>query len=501
MPYSGLFSTPPDGHAAANGSHQGAWPADLYYGHMSEYDWTDNGTMLNSARPRNENLPGDGKFDPISIGYNNVYLRVGRVDFYDMPAFYDEQWENPEIELYRRYLNKDHDYRTGKISYEMRGLIDDNFKGLPEKPGSTGWRNFGSFFGADSVKEIDWFTTLETDNYLWSYGCGGGSFKSANGIGNTNNFASQPVNSIFTMLFGSFFGDWDAKDNFLRAGLCSEPSILTCAWAARPHWYLHHMALGDPIGYSTVLSQNNMTLYIPNIYYTQQSPNGSISAFGMRQIHTALMGDPTLRMYMNTVESPKNLSAVQPGGGVVELNWEAPDIDGIYFFEVFRAELNEDGSNTGSDWKKVNEVPITATTFTDNYSYEGTLQYMVRSIQVQQTNSGSFYNHSLGLIQNIVVSGVENSDFDFAFTASPNPAVSYSNITVTVPFDGRVDVAIFDMRGNRIRQLASRYLVSGTQNFSWGLTDESGAKVSPGVYFAQVSASGVRQVEKIVVMP
>ena len=116
----------------------------------------------------------------------------------------------------------------------------------------------------------------------------------------------------------------------------------------------------------------------------------------MRQIHTALMGDPTLRMFMNTVESPKNLSAVQPGGGVVELNWEAPDIDGIYFFEVFRAELNEDGSNTGGDWVKVNEVPLSATTFTDNYSYEGTLLYMVRTIQVQQTNSGSFYNHKIG---------------------------------------------------------------------------------------------------------
>ncbi len=490
VPYSGDMY--PDGHA----DHKGAWPADLYYGHMNESVWSDTYIYtVNQQRPRNENLPGDGKFDPSRIEFNDVYLRVGRVDLYDMPAFHDEQWAQPEIELYRRYLNKDHDYRTGKITYEMRGLIDDNTKGYPEKFGSGGWRNFGALFGAGNVEEVDWLTTLETDSYLWSYGCGGGNFTGAGGVGNTNKFASQPLNSIFTTLFGSYFGDWDVTNNFLRAGLCSEPSILTCAWSGRPQWYFHHMGLGEPIGYSTVLSQNNMTTYIPykrDYYY---------NAYGNQKVHTALMGDPTLRMYMNTVDSPKNLSAVQPGGGVVELNWEAPEIDGIFFFDVFRAEFDESGSKYGGDWVKVNQLPLSEISLTDNYSYEGTLLYMVRTIKLQETNSGSFFNHSLGLIQDLVVTDVENGDFDFAFTAAPNPAVSYSNITLAVPYDGVVDVAIFDMRGNRIRELASRHLASGSHSFSWGLTGESGAKVSPGVYFVRVSAKGIRQVVKIIVMP
>src|SRR6185436_8869270 len=113
---------------------------------------------------------------------------------------------------------------------------------------------------------------------------GGGGYYTCNGVGSSDDFSTNDIQSVFTMFFGSYFGDWDNESDFLRAPLGSTTYGLTAAWAGRPHWFFHHMGLGETIGYSTRLSQNNNGLYSP------------VSS-GSRQVHIALMGDPTLRMH------------------------------------------------------------------------------------------------------------------------------------------------------------------------------------------------------------
>ena len=95
---------------------------------------------------------------------------------------------------------------------------------------------------------LDWFSTLATQSYLWGYGCGGGSFTGAGGVGSTADFAATDTQVVFTMLFGSYFGDWDTTDNFLRAPLATSTYGLSDAWAGRPAWYFHPMGLGETLG-------------------------------------------------------------------------------------------------------------------------------------------------------------------------------------------------------------------------------------------------------------
>src|SRR5690606_147611 len=124
---------------------------------------------------------------------------------------------------------------------------------------SSGWRNFASMFGAEKVTAVpgwQYFPTVGSSGYLWSYGTGGGGYYTCNGVGGSDDFANVEVQTVFTMFLGSYFGDWDNESNFLRAPLGSGKA-LTTSWAGRPHWFYHHMALGEPIGYSTTLSQNN----------------------------------------------------------------------------------------------------------------------------------------------------------------------------------------------------------------------------------------------------
>src|SRR2546430_908268 len=118
------------------------------------------------------------------------------------------------------------------------------------------------------------------------------------------------IKAAFTLLFGSWLGDWDSEDNFQRAVLALPSYGLTCACSGRPHWFLQHTALGEPIGYSARLTQNNG----PQGLYRNQQNNCA------GQIHIALMGDPTLRMHV--VAPPADLTSIADQSSV-QLNWLA----------------------------------------------------------------------------------------------------------------------------------------------------------------------------------
>ena len=114
-------------------------------------------------------------------------------------------------------------------------------------------------------------------------------------MGSTTDFANNNPHAVFYMLDGSWFGDWDSFDNLLRAPLASGGYGLASAWTGLPHWYLHHMGLGETIGVRTLLAQNNHGLYKNQVN------------LGTGQVHIALMGDPTLRMHI--VAPPANVAA------------------------------------------------------------------------------------------------------------------------------------------------------------------------------------------------
>jgi len=367
VPYSGEIA--PDGH----GDHIGAWPADVYYADMTG-TWTD--TSVNDtagSRTENHNVPGDGKFDQSYVP-GTVNLQVGRVDLSNMPAFMPKT----EKDLLLQYLNKDHDFRNKAFTAQPRGLIDDNFGEFSgEAFAASGFRNFAPFFGAANTAQLDYFTELPSNSYLWAYGCGPGSLNSCGGVGVTSNFATNSTQTVFTMLFGSWFGDWDSTDNFLRGPLASSGYSLTCSWAGRPHWFYHHMGVGETIGYSTKISQDNSFLY--------QNPG-----IGARSIHVALMGDPTLRMHV--VGPPSGLTAVQGTG--VTLNWSASS-DTIVGYHVYRSDF------AAGPFTRLTTNPVVGTSYVDSTAANNPYTYMLRAVKLESTPSGSYYNASQGVFAGV----------------------------------------------------------------------------------------------------
>ncbi|MFT4844055.1 MAG: hypothetical protein ACJA0V_003770 [Planctomycetota bacterium] len=390
VPYSGNIN--PDGHS----NHRGAWPADAYYGDVNG-TWTDVSVNNSSAsRSANRNVPGDGKFDQ-SVIPSLVELAVGRVDLANMPAF-----AASETALLQAYLDKDHDYRNKVFAVDHRAVIDDHFGYFGgEAFAASGWRNFSALVGPANVIAADYFTTLNTtsgNGYLWSYGCGGGSYSSANGIGNTNSFTTSTNRGVFTILFGSYFGDWDSTNNFLRAPLGSGWTLAN-VWAGRPHWLLHQMGLGQTIGYCARDNHNDT----------------SAGGIGVRQIHIALMGDPTLRQH---VIAPASNVAVSAGGGQATVSWSASQ-DTVGGYHIYRA------AQSAGPFTRVTATPITGTTYINSSPLVGPQTYMVRALRLEATPTGSYWNMSQGAFATTCLPQVAASHVSYGLGCS-TPAMAVS---------------------------------------------------------------------------
>jgi len=185
----------------------------------------------------------------------------------------------------------------------------------------------------------------------------------------------EDAHAVFVMLFGSWFGNWDDEDDIMRSVLITPSLGLACCMAGRPHWFFHHMGLGETIGYGTRLTMNNSTLY-------QNQTNGF-----PRAVYIALMGDPTLRM--DPVAPPAALSANR-GTSSVMLRWSASP-DAVLGYHIYRASV------PAGPFSRLTSSLVTGTTFTDAASSSNAFTYMVRAVKLQTTPSGTYSNASQGI--------------------------------------------------------------------------------------------------------
>jgi len=368
VPYSG--NTAWDGH----GDHQGAWPADVYYGDLYGL-WTEASVNNTTpSRPANQNIPGDGKFDQSYVP-SIVELAVGRIDFrkIDAPAF----GEANATGLVRRYLDKNHAWRTGAYEVEQRALVDDNFGYFGgEAFAANGYRNAYPVVGSANIVNTDFFNNTNPQTWLMGYGCGGGHYQGAGGVGTSSNFATDTINIVFSNLFGSYFGDWDHESNpFMVAALASRGGILTCSWAGRPHQFYQALASGETMGYCNRETHN------------AQYNNGFVNTFGRSGAHITLLGDPTLRV--NVVAPPSGVQA-ETVCGDVRVSWH-PSVKAVDGYLVYRS-LSAEGP-----FVRITAQAVTDTVFTDYNPVEGTLYYQTRAVKSTSNPGGGVYiNNSTG---------------------------------------------------------------------------------------------------------
>ena len=378
VPYSGNIT--PDGHEDT----RGARPTDAYYADM-DGSWTDNSVNTTAtSQQRTWNTPGDGKFDQSDLP-SSVELQVGRVDMYDLPAF-----GTTEVQLMRNYLNKAHSYKVKGWVPNARAVLVDNLQWLGNPVAGSGWRAsamVGQLSPVPTAPVLSFKNYINGQSYLWTAHYGGGLIAVDGGVSTYNGTdggvttqelaSSVTMGGVFNMALGSFFYDFDSRNNFLRAVIARGDGLTNC-WAGIPAWYFHHMGLGENIGYSVAASMNNTGLYPP-------LTEGWQSSIG--RTHMNLMGDPSLRMKM--VAPPSNLVVANAGGNAA-FSWTASS-EGAMGYHIYHVDVNA-GVTT-----RLTTNPVTTTSWTSGtVPFVAGRQYMVRAMMLEIGASGSYYNLSLG---------------------------------------------------------------------------------------------------------
>ena len=360
--------------------HVGAWPCDAYYGDIDGL-WTDELVdVTSSARAANRNVPGDGKFDQ-DILPSAVELAVGRLDFRHLsPALFGM----PPVELLRRYLSKNHRWRTGQFAVPNRAVVDDHLGwSNGEAFAAAGFRNAYPLMESSQVVSGD-FLSNAGSRYLLGFGAGAnGTYTSADGVATAADFATDSANVVFATFFGDYFGDWDYETNpLLPAALAAKGGLLACGWAGRPHWLLQGLAAGETIGYCLKETQNAQ---YNDAYGHSPSESGT---------HVALLGDPTLRAQ---VVQPATQLSVKSNCTRVNLQWTASPDPGVLGYLIYRAfEVN-------GPYTRLTANAIPGTAWSDLNPVADTLYYSVRALKLEVVpGGGHFYNASTGVIKSVI---------------------------------------------------------------------------------------------------
>lgn len=489
VPYSGYMA--PDGHDAIstpNNDHQGAWACDLFYADLDGV-WTDvNVDATNSPeRSINRNQPGDGKFDQNHLP-SDADLEVGRIYLEKFGDF-----EADRMVLYKRHLDRNHAYRTSALKYRSHSIINDYFPGLSEGFAGFGYRSFPSIDGPESIEVGALLDHARDSSYLMSYGCGAGYYSKVGvklrnkqgqridsfSVGQTSDYFNYEIHSAFNILFGSYFGDWDSKNNVMRSTLAGQSPALASFWAGRPTWHINEFLHGAPLGTSTKNSQNSdidLFTYIENNGWTYE-----------RMVHPALMGDPTLRIrYSNALDSA--WSSASTDSTRVKIQWKTDDkkFDGYF---VYRKD------SASGIFRPINTVPITSDSLWDSLPYAGLNEYMVRGLSLHDGYTGSYEllspgaSTSISGIKKVFISS-QTSFAQFNFSVYPNPATNRLHISTSVSTAGRYTILTSEGK-----EVVSGTLKGGSEPTVIPIRD-----IPKGVYLLEIQSKGASQMQQLVIL-
>ncbi|MFQ5499165.1 MAG: PKD domain-containing protein [Candidatus Zixiibacteriota bacterium] len=97
--------------------------------------------------------------------------------------------------------------------------------------------------------------------------------------------------------------------------------------------------------------------------------------------------------------------------------------------------------------------------------------------------------------ENILLPGVYTLNQNY-----PNPFNPSTVISFNLPKAGTVELAVFNLLGQKIKTLAGGFMEAGEHEVAWDATSDDGSTVSTGIYFYRLQADGFVQTRKMVLM-
>jgi hypothetical protein len=126
------------------------------------------------------------------------------------------------------------------------------------------------------------------------------------------------------------------------------------------------------------------------------------------------------------------------------------------------------------------------------------------TLKFSSTAGGVTIDRVQFLLNNTVTAGVDDkpiiADGFVLRDAYPNPFNPSTKIEFTLPVDHRVNFAVYNIAGQRVKVLANEKFSAGTHFVKWNGTNSAGHKVSSGQYFCVMEYGKTVKVIKLTLM-
>jgi len=114
-----------------------------------------------------------------------------------------------------------------------------------------------------------------------------------------------------------------------------------------------------------------------------------------------------------------------------------------------------------------------------------------------------FWGNESALSKKVVVASENGNALPAEFALSPNfpnPCKPVTRFDLQLPAEKRVRLAVFNLLGERVRQIEDALLPAGQYRYQWQGDDESGAPVPAGTYFLHLESDGRQIVRRLVLI-
>jgi hypothetical protein len=178
--------------------------------------------------------------------------------------------------------------------------------------------------------------------------------------------------------------------------------------------------------------------------------------------------------------------SARPVDARIELAWDIISDDELRGFRIYRSENNAPAS-------ALNDGALLATSTTRHsdgdvtpgrtYAYTLAVVFEDGSEMRSQTAIARANPLTLALAQN-----------------HPNPFNPTTTISFVLAERGLVELSVFDVKGKRVRTLASATLPAGAGQVTWDGRDDGGTPVGSGIYFYRLTSAGRQLTRKMLLL-
>ncbi len=143
---------------------------------------------------------------------------------------------------------------------------------------------------------------------------------------------------------------------------------------------------------------------------------------------------------------------------------------------------------------------VTAGTSTTNEMLFDSFMYLVYQAGDETINIGSLFANDT-LLNPAATSVNEISGSYVSSYSYPNPFSEYVRIGYELNRPADVSISVYNIYGSEVKNIISQYNPAGTYSVVWDGRNESGTKVTPGIYFYTIHAGKSQSSGKIMLMP